>query len=394
MDYDAIIIGGGAAGLFCAIEAGKRGRRVAVLEHNAEVGRKIIISGGGRCNFTNIHTKAENFISNNPHFCKSALAGYTPQNFVELVKKHKIEFYEKKLGQLFCRDSSRQIVEMLLVECRKAHVHIKTNCLVSGVSSRSVRVVVASEPRFAVETNCGKYYADHLVIACGGLSIPKIGVSDLGYRTAHQFGLKIVETRPSLVAMVMAGEKYGNLAGVSIDSQVFVGKQTFRENILFTHRTLSGPAVLQVSNYWRRNEPVTIDLLPEVNAAVLLESKCDSRQMLANCLGEILPKRFADAFTASKFANKPLNQLTARQVKEIGRILNGWQVSFVETAGYGRAEVTLGGVSTAELSSQTMEAKKVPGLYFIGEVVDVTGWLGGYNFQWAWASGFAAGNSI
>lgn len=385
MTYDAIIIGGGAAGLFCAIEAGKRGRKVLVLEHNAEVGRKIIISGGGRCNFTNIHTRAENFVSSNPHFCKSALAGYSPQNFVELVKKHKIAFYEKKLGQLFCRESSRQIVEMLLAECRKARVEIKTNCTV---------VRVHREAAFKIETNHGTFNAERLVIACGGLSFPKIGASDLGYKLARQFGLRIVETRPSLVALVLQGGHFGELAGISVDSQITARKQSFRENILFTHRGLSGPAILQISNYWQRGKPVTINLLPDTDVAALLAQKHDSRQTLANFLGEILPQRFADALTMNRFANKPLNQLTNSEIDKIGCTLNGWQVSFNETEGYGRAEVTLGGVSTVELSSKTMEAKKVKGLYFIGEVVDVTGWLGGYNFQWAWASGYAAGNAL
>ena len=385
MKYDAIIIGGGAAGLFCAIEAGKRGRRVAVIEHNAEVGRKIIISGGGRCNFTNIHARAENFISKNPHFCKSALAGYTPQDFLELVKKHKIAYYEKKLGQLFCRDSSHSIVDLLLTECRKARVEIRTGCSVNEVRR---------DEGFELETSHGVLKADNLVIACGGLSFPKIGASDLGYYIAQQFGLKIVESRPSLVAMVLAGKKFRHLAGVSIDSQVSTGKHSFRENILFTHRGLSGPAILQISNYWRRDEPVTIDLLPEMDAAGLIAAKRDSGQMLSNFLGSVAPQRFAEAFMAGGLANKPLNQLTNREIDEVGRGLNAWQVSFAETEGYGRAEVTLGGVSTNELSSKTMEAKKVPGLYFIGEVVDVTGWLGGYNFQWAWSSGYAAGNAI
>ena len=385
MTYDAIIIGGGAAGLFCAIEAGKRGRKVLVLEHNAEVGRKIILSGGGRCNFTNIHTRAENFISQNPHFCKSALAGYTPQDFVEMVRKHKIAFYEKKLGQLFCRESSRQIVEMLLAECRKARVEIKTNCTV---------VRVHREAAFKIETNHGTFNAERLVIACGGLSFPKIGASDLGYKLARQFGLRIVETRPSLVALVLQGGHFGELAGISVDSQITARKQSFRENILFTHRGLSGPAILQISNYWQRGKPVTINLLPDADVAALLAQKHDSRQTLANFLGEILPQRFADALTMNVFANKPLNQLTNSEIDKIGSTLNGWQISFNETEGYGRAEVTLGGVSTAELSSKTMEAKKVKGLYFIGEVVDVTGWLGGYNFQWAWASGYAAGNAL
>ncbi len=385
MTNDAIIIGGGAAGLFCAIEAGKRGRRVTVIEHNAEVGRKIIISGGGRCNFTNIHTRAENFISQNPHFCKSALAGYTPQDFVELVQKHRIAFFEKKLGQLFCRESSRQIVEMLLTECRKARVEIKTNCPVREVRRTDL---------FEVETDQGVFAAENLVMACGGLSFPKIGASDLGYRIARQFGLKIVETRPSLVALVLAGEKFSELAGVSIDSQVTIGKQSFRENILFTHRGLSGPAILQASNYWKRNEPLTIDLLPDMDAKALIDAKRDSRQTLANFLGSSLPRRFADAITGKRFANKTLNQLTNHEIDEIERAINSWQVRFSETEGYGRAEVTLGGVSTNELYSKTMETKKQAGLYFIGEVVDVTGWLGGYNFQWAWSSGYAAGNAI
>jgi predicted Rossmann fold flavoprotein len=384
--YDAIIIGGGAAGLFCAIEAGRRRRRVLVLEHNAEVGRKIIISGGGRCNFTNIYTRAENFISQNPHFAKSALARYTPHDFVGLVSKHKIPFYEKKLGQLFCRESSRAIVDLLLAECRQARVEIKTNC--------SVEIVRRSEGGFEIDTSQGTLKAAKLVVACGGLSFPKVGASDLGYRVARQFGLKIVETRPSLVAMVVKDTGLPTLAGVSVDAQVAAGKQTFRENILFTHRGLSGPAVLQASNYWHPHEPLTIDLLPDTDARDLLTAKRDSRQKLANFLGERLPQRLADALTEANFPNKPLDQLSDREIRQIGNFLNGWQVRFLATEGYDRAEVTLGGVSTDELSSQTMESKRIPGLYFIGEVVDVTGWLGGYNFQWAWSSGFAAGNSI
>ena len=385
MIYDAIIIGGGAAGLFCAIEAGKRRKKVLVIEHSAEVGRKIIISGGGRCNFTNIDTRAENFISPNPHFCKSALAAYTPQDFVELVKKYKIAFYEKKLGQLFCRESSREIVEMLLTECRKARVEIKTECTITTVNRNGY---------FEIETNHGTFSSEKLVVACGGLSFPKIGASDLGYRIARQFGLKIVETRPSLVAMVLQGGNFRNLAGMSIDSRVTAGKQAFSENILFTHRGLSGPAVLQISNYWRRDAPVTIDLAPDKDVAALLSLHRDSRQTLANVLGEILPHRFADEFITTNFFNRPLNQLTAREIEDVGETVNNWQVKFSGTEGYDRAEVTLGGVSTAELSSQTMESNKAAGLYFIGEVVDVTGWLGGYNFQWAWSSGYAAGNAL
>ena len=385
MSYDAIIIGGGAAGLFCAITAGKRGRKVLVIEHNAEVGRKIIISGGGRCNFTNAGVRAENFISQNPHFCKSALAGYSSQDFVALVKKHKISFYEKKLGQLFCRDSSRQIVDMLLAECRRSRVEIQTSCNVTAA---------AKNEKYCVETNLGTFEATCLIVACGGLSFSKIGASDLGYRLARQFGLKIVETRPSLGAMVFLGEGYRHLAGVSVDSVVSAGQQSFRENILFTHRGLSGPAILQISNYWKRGEPIFVDLLPGINATDSLVKNQAKRQTLSNFLAQLLPERFADAFVNAEFADKPLNQLAIAEMSQIGEKLNSWQVRFKETEGYDRAEVTLGGVSTVELSSKTMETNKVPGLYFIGEVVDVTGWLGGYNFQWAWSSGFTAGNAI
>ncbi len=385
MTFDAIIIGGGAAGLFCAIEAGKRGKKVVVLEHNAEVGRKIIISGGGRCNFTNIHTRPENFISRNPHFCKSALSRYTPGDFVGLVKKHKIAYYEKKLGQLFCRDSSRLIVGMLLAECRAARVKIETGCKVSAV---------AKNDSFEVETNHGVFETRNLVVACGGLSFPKIGASDLGFRIARQFGLRIVEARPSLVALVFEGHGNKQLAGVSIDASVTLDKQSFRENILFTHRGLSGPAILQASNYWQGGTSVSIDLMPDRNAAELLAEGSSSRQTLGNYLSQFLPQRFARDFPDRNLSSRPIADLNKKEIEQIGRQINDWQVRFRETEGWDRAEVTLGGVSTGELSSQTMESNRVPGLYFIGEVVDVTGWLGGYNFQWAWSSGFAAGNAI
>lgn len=385
MKYDAIIIGGGAAGLFCAITAGKRGRRVLVIEHNADVGRKIVISGGGRCNFTNVSVTAENFVSQNPHFAKSALAGYTPQNFTTLVKQHKIPFYEKKLGQLFCRGSARAIVEMLLAECRAASVEIKTSCSVKGISR---------DAGFVVQTDHGALTTDKLVVACGGLSFPKVGASDLGYRVARQFDLKMVETRPSLVGLVLEGENYNQLAGVSVDSVAASGKHAFRENILFTHRGVSGPAILQISNYWKRGECVVINLLPEIDAAKMLLENRTSRKHLANFLSGSLPQRFANDFLFAGLREKPLNNLSNREIDEIGALLNSWTVRFSETEGYDRAEVTLGGVSTDELSSKTLEAKKVSGLYFIGEVVDVTGWLGGYNFQWAWSSGFAAGNAL
>ena len=384
MKFDVIIIGAGAAGLFCAMEAGKRGRRVLALEHNAQVGRKITISGGGRCNFTNREVKPENFVSNNPHFCKSALARYTPQDFIELVKKHRIEFYEKKLGQLFCRESSGQIVQMLLTECRRARVEIRTNCAVKSV---------AKNESFAVETDQGNFTGESLVVATGGLSFPKIGATDFGYRLARRFGLKIVETRPALVALAAANSSasFKKLAGVSIDANVSFGKHSFRENVLFTHRGLSGPAILQISNYWRKDKTVSIDLSPTANVLEYLRNNRESRQNLDNFLSRILPNRFAEIFTADNFPNKPLNQLSSKDLEQIAVKLNDWQIKFNETEGFDKAEVTLGGVSTDEISSQTMESKRVQNLYFVGEVADVTGWLGGYNFQWAWSSGFAAG---
>ena len=384
--YDAIVIGGGAAGLFCAIEAGKRGRKVLVIEHNAEVGRKIIISGGGRCNFTNMHTSPENFISKNPHFCKSALAGYTPQDFIELVRNHEIEYYEKKLGQLFCRGSSRQIVDMLLTECKRAKVEILPACSVKGVKKHST---------FDIETTNGNLRSENLVIACGGLSFPKIGASDLGYKIARQFDIKIEETRPSLVAMQFKDNNdLASLSGLSIDALVSAGKTAFRENILFTHRGLSGPALLQISNYWQSGRPVFIDLLPDNDAEAILKENRQRKIGLVNFLSQHLPQRFVDVFAIRNFPNKPLDQISTKERQTIADRLNNWKVEFRGTEGYDRAEVTLGGVSTSELSSQTLESKKLPGLYFIGEVVDVTGWLGGYNFQWAWSSGYAAGKAV
>lgn len=384
--YDAIIIGAGAAGLFCAVEAGNRGRKVLVIEHNNQPGRKILISGGGRCNFTNKEVKAENFVSNNPHFCKSALARYTPQNFIELVKKHKIEFYEKKLGQLFCRESSRLIVEMLLKECENAKAEILTNCVVKKIEKNNF---------FEIETNQGNFVSENLVIASGGISFPKIGASGFGYKIAKQFGLKLTETRPSLVPLVFSNNlNLSKLAGVSIDSKVSFGKNSFRENILFTHRGLSGPAILQISNYWQKDKPIKIDLLPELEMTEIFQQNQNSKQNLDNFLSKFLPNRFADIFTSKNFLNKPINQLGKKEINKIAENLNNWLAYFDETEGWHKAEVTLGGVDTSEISSQTMESKKISGLFFIGEVVDVTGWLGGYNFQWAWSSAYAAGNAI
>ncbi len=384
MNFDVVIIGGGAAGLFCAIEAGKRRRRTLVIEHNPQVGKKILISGGGRCNFTNLGTGPENFISDNPHFCKSALARFSPEDFVRLVRKHHIEFYEKKLGQLFCRENARQIVEMLLLECSRAGVEIRTGCSVSSVSrSRD----------FEITTPLGTITSKSLVIATGGLSYPKIGATDLGYRIASQFGIERTQTRPSLVALVQADHRNNpTLAGISLDAVVSCNGRSFRENILFTHRGLSGPAILQASNYWEAPKPVVIDLLPGRRLGDLLVNACHRRVKLTNFLGELLPHRFVDGFLPPNLANKAVHQLSDHEIDRTADAVHNWSVVFDDTEGYGKAEVTLGGISTEELSSQTMGSKKIPGLYFIGEVLDVTGWLGGYNFQWAWASGHAAGS--
>lgn len=385
--YDAIIIGGGAAGLFCAITAGRRGRRVVVIEHNAEVGRKIIISGGGRCNFTNREVSAENFVSRNPHFCRSALAGFSPDDFVELVKDHRIAFYEKKLGQLFCRESSRQIVDMLLAECRDARVRVETSCSVKDISR-------GENGEFEAVTANGVFRSPKLVIACGGLSFPKIGATGFGYDIARQNGIAIEETRPSLVALVAKKKADARLAGISIDAAVAASGVTFRENILFTHRGLSGPAILQASNYWDPRKPVVIDLLPDGDIANVLSEAGNARKTAANFLAKFFPERLADTLLPPNIAAKRVAELSNADIQTIRTNVHERHILFSSTEGYGRAEVTLGGVSTAELSSKTMESRKVSGLYFIGEVIDVTGWLGGYNFQWAWASGFAAGNAI
>jgi predicted Rossmann fold flavoprotein len=387
VNTDAIVIGGGAAGLFCAIEAGKRGRRVIVIEHNANVGRKIIISGGGRCNFTNINTRPENFVSKNPHFVKSALARYTPQDFVELVKSRGIAYYEKKLGQLFCRDRSQAIVDMLVAECKRARVRIEPACSVS-------QVAVEGEG-FMVTTSRGSFRAGSLVIASGGLSFPKIGASNFGYRVAKQFGLRIEPTRPSLVPMVFERSlALARLPGVSLEAEVTAGRHSFRENILFTHRGISGPAILQASNYWRPGEAMSVDLLPGRSVPRLISADRGSKKLISTLLKQHLPERFVETFGDGRLPKKAVNELSEADIETIGSAIHGWEVQFRDTEGWDKAEVTLGGVSTDELSSQTMESKKVPGLYFIGEVVDVTGWLGGYNFQWAWSSGFAAGQSV
>jgi predicted Rossmann fold flavoprotein len=345
--YDVVIVGAGAAGLMCAIEAGKRGRSVLVLERNKTVGKKIRISGGGRCNFTNTCTMPEHFISANPNFHKSALARYTPDDFIRLVRRHRITYHEKKLGQLFCDGTSQNIIDMLLKESAAAQVQIEVDCSVMSIRK---------EERFLVFTNLGDFACQSLVIATGGLSIPKIGATDFGYRISHQFGLRLTEIRPALVPLTVGGEEgraFRELSGVSFDAGVRCGAVGFRENILFTHRGLSGPAILQISSYWKSGDPIVIE-------------------------PHSLPRRFVQKWR-ELYGQTPIEN---------------WTLIPSGTEGYAKAEVTLGGIDTRELSSKTMEARRVPGLYFIGEVVDVTGHLGGFNFQWAWASGFAAGQYV
>ena len=397
------MIGGGAAGLFCAIEAGKRGRRVVVLEHAGSIGKKIAISGGGRCNFTNLNTSADNFISANPHFCKSALARYTPADFISLVEKHGIAYHEKKLGQLFCDGSSRQIIEMLLTEAREAAVEIRCGANVLSVTSSEPPVSGDGKaresgsrvtPPFQVKTNTGTLSCESLVVATGGLSIPPLGATDFGYRTARQFGIAIREPRAALVPFTLSREELRELAplsGVSIDASVSCRGAQFRENVLVTHRGLSGPAILQISSYWQPGVGIVINLLPDHDAHELLREPENKEVTLANFLSRWLPRRFAAAWCALNFPSQQIKQYPARKLADIAGRLNHWELRPTGTEGFKKAEVTAGGIATDELSSQTMSAKRIPGLYFIGEVVDVTGQLGGYNFQWAWASGFAAG---
>jgi len=384
------VIGAGAAGLMCAIEAGRRGRRVVVVEHNRQIGRKVLISGGGRCNFTNLHTRPEHFSSANPHFAKSALARYRPQDFVDLVERHGIRYHEKARGQLFCDGSAREIVAMLEAECAAAGVRIETG--------REVQSVARADA-FEVTADHDSWLAESLVIATGGLSVPKIGASPFGYRIAAQFGLRLTEQRPALVPLTFARDervKFGVLSGVSAEAVVEAGGHAFREKLLFTHRGLSGPAVLQASSYWKPGQPVAIDLLPGVDLeqAMTKRRATAGRLQARTLLGEWLPKRLADHWFECHGGSRALAEMGDREVASIAAGLHGWTVTPAGTEGYEKAEVTAGGVDTDELSSRTMEARRMPGLYFVGEVVDVTGQLGGFNFQWAWASGFAAGQHV
>ncbi|MEM7028383.1 MAG: NAD(P)/FAD-dependent oxidoreductase [Chloroflexota bacterium] len=387
MHFDVIIIGAGAAGLMCALTAGQRGKRVLLLDHAAKVGKKILISGGGRCNFTNLWVTPENYLSQNPHFCKSALSRYTQYDFIDLVEKHDIPYHEKTLGQLFCDGSSKQIVALLLKACRQAHVQIQTGCKIHRIRKSN---------SFQLDTSQGVFQTASVVIATGGLSIPKMGATSFGYDIAKQFGLNIIDCRPGLVPLTWPGDlrqKLGQLAGISAKAEVSCEGQSFQEAVLFTHRGLSGPAILQISSYWRPGQQVSINLLPKLDIADLLQSSQQEAPSSSarSLLKDHLPKRLRYYFLPEPQGTKPLKQLTRSQFKQLSSNIQQWHVLPAGSEGYRKAEVTCGGVDTNELSSKTFEAKKVPGLYFIGEVVDVTGWLGGYNFQWAWSSGYCAG---
>ena len=382
--YDVIVIGAGAAGLMCAIEAGKRGRRVVLLDHAERIGKKILISGGGRCNFTNLHCRPENFLSSNPHFAKSALARYTPKDFIALVERYKIPYHEKTLGQLFCDRSAQDVLSMLEEECRRAKVKTVPRQKMSDVSRPG---------EFVVRTADNEFQAPALVIATGGLSIPKIGATSFGYDIARQFGLKVVETRPALVPLVLSEtdrKRWCDLAGVAAEVVASVDHQQFREKMLITHRGLSGPAILQISSYWRTGEGISIDLAPGRELTLRLQSGKRDAAAFRTTLREVLPSRLAERWAEVH----PPAKWTNAALEEAERELHRWQVVPQGTEGYAKAEVTAGGVDTDELSAKTMESRKVPGLFFIGEVVDVTGHLGGFNFQWAWASGFAAGQVV
>ena len=384
---DVIVIGAGAAGFFAAIEAGKRGLKVLLLDHSKKIGEKIRISGGGRCNFTNLGAGPENYISQNPHFCKSALASYTAQDFIDLVEKHNIPYHEKKLGQLFCDRGSGDIITLLHREAERAGVEILTNCKVRDFGPESYK-----DGKFELETSLGDFQASSVVIATGGLSIPQIGATDFGYKIARNFGLEIIEPRPALVPFTCKQEVFAELTGMSLDTVVSLGKTSFRENILFTHKGLSGPAILQISSYWNPGDFITIDTCPDRDLyQELVDLKKQSTKQIKTLLD--YPDKFLDNIGSVFDLSQKISETSNQFLQELSHKLKNWQITPTGTEGFAKAEVTVGGVDTNELNSKTMEAKKVPGLYFIGEVVDVTGWLGGYNFQWAWASGFSAGNN-
>lgn len=388
---DVLIIGASASGLMCAIEAGKRGRRVIVLDHAEKAGKKILISGGGRCNFTNQQVSADNYISHNPHFCKSALSRFTQWDFIAMVSQYRISYHERDHGRLFCDDSAKDIVNMLLTECESAGVDIRLQ--------REIRTIGQEGERFTVETSHGGFETTSLVMATGGLSIPKMGATPLGYRVAEQFGHHVWPTTAGLVPVTLHSEereKFSALSGIALDSIVTAGSNRFRESILFTHRGLSGPAILQISSYWRPGEAIQINLLPDRDVEQFLIAKraAQPNSRVGTVLGELLPKRLPPLLLGREVVDSRLQEMSHARFGEIAQQLQQWELRPNGTEGYRTAEVTLGGVDCDELSSKTMESSKVSGLYFIGEVVDVTGWLGGYNFQWAWSSGWSAGQVV
>ncbi|MEY4718578.1 MAG: hypothetical protein RL563_1196 [Pseudomonadota bacterium] len=389
---DVVIIGAGASGLMCAIEAAKRGRCVIVVDHANRAGKKILMSGGGRCNFTNLDVSAEHYLSHNPHFCKSALKRFTQWDFIAMVQRYRIPYHERLHGQLFCDDSARNIVDMLLNECKQYGVTISLNTLLDSVSH-------APGGGFTLKTSQGVMHTQSLVVATGGLSIPKIGATALGYQIAEQFGIKVWPTRAGLVPLTLQPhdkERFAPLSGIAVDCEVTVGHQSFRENLLFTHRGLSGPSILQISSYWQAGESLTINLLPDMNLLQALKNQRTqaNKTKLKTWLGEKLPKRLLAAILPEALVETALVDGSDKQFQLVVDHLQHWQIKPNASEGYRTAEVTLGGVDCDALSSKTLESHKVPGLYFIGEVVDVTGWLGGYNFQWAWSSGWCAGQYI
>ncbi|WJR68052.1 NAD(P)/FAD-dependent oxidoreductase [Neorhizobium sp. CSC1952] len=389
--FDVVVLGAGAAGMMCAIRAGGRGRSVLVIDHARAPGEKIRISGGGRCNFTNIHAGAKNFLSANPHFAKSALARYTPRDFLDMVEAHGIAWHEKTLGQLFCDESARDIIRMLLSEMKAANAVLELQ--------KQVTTVEKTLDGFRIGTSDGSVEALSLVIATGGKSIPKMGATGFAYDIARQFGLKIVETRPALVPLTLDPnllEKLSPLSGIGVPAEIRHGRTAFREALLFTHRGLSGPSILQISSYWREGDEITLAIEPDLDIAAALKTgrKANGRQAAQTVLAEILPKRLAQFFVESRGITGHLADLSDKAIDGLAGSIQNWTVRPAGSEGYRTAEVTLGGVDTSELDSKTMQAKAVPGLYFIGECVDVTGWLGGYNFQWAWASGHVCGESL
>jgi len=386
--YDVIIIGAGAAGMMSAIEAGKRGRKVLLVDHYKKIGEKIRISGGGRCNFTNIHTNPNKFLSQNPKFTRSALSQYTQNDFINLIKKYEIKFHEKKLGQLFCDHSAQQIVEMLLKECELTNVTILKEFIVKDVSKQNDRYLISTETE--------KYSSESLVIATGGLSVPKIGATSFGYEIAKKFDHNIIETLPALVPLTFSEkilEMCKELTGLSVEAIVSFNKVLFQEGMLFTHRGLSGPSILQISSYWKQGENIKVNLSPKLNVYQLLEEKrkLNPKFDILNIIGEILPKRLAQIICSENKVSGNISELSNKILKQLSENINAWLINPTGSEGYRTAEVTLGGVDTKELSSKTMMSNKHKNLFFIGEVVDVTGHLGGYNFQWAWSSGYVAG---